>query len=123
VDAQKGEVVACDGGKGFVVLYVESLVEGLGHQGEVDTETACEVDEGVHFAPAPSSSQGSEKALDEGQLVASGLLAGTLLHIEMGRIDNSIAGGPGGKFTTCGLAALYLLQGSGEVNLGIAASG
>jgi len=44
------------------------------------------------------------------------VLGAALFHVEMGRVENVVAGRPRGQLATRGLPTLYLDQGKGQVD-------
>ena len=117
--SEEAHVGRGNGEKDGVALYVDGLIEGLAHKGEIDAEAAGEVEEGGLFRrgnrrthcllrrenrwtqwavllmrTAFQKGHKGQQAAADGGLVAGGLLAGALFHVEMGRIDDGIEGGP-----------------------------
>ncbi len=111
-EAQHTEVVAGSGAEHRLPFYIGAAVEPTGHEGEVYPVAAGQVGEQgglwavVGYPPANL------------RLVEGGHLRRALLHGEWGRVEQPLAGGPGGQFAACFLPALYLLQRQGQVHIG-----
>jgi hypothetical protein len=86
----------------FVLLYIDALLEPLGHPVEVNPETPCQVNEYLAIA--------SQLCLISGRL-----LRGALLHIQVGRINDAFLSCPCGQFPSGGLPAGNLLEGHRKV--------
>ena len=101
--AQQVEIVCSQGAELRVALYIDGLTESLRHEGEIDTEAARQVYQqsarwrtiGNSGYWCGCSGDGSGKQLAcHLRLIAGGLLAGALLHVETWRIDDAIDGSP-----------------------------
>lgn len=93
-----------------ITFDVDGLYETLGEEREVDTEATGEVHEDTVNTTAVASAHNS-------LLVACRLLAGTLLHIQVRRIDDAGCFSPRRQLVPCRLPSFYLVQGQRDIDL------
>ena len=99
----------------------------LRHPIEVNAEAACQIDKGTlifrHLGISGFRDFGittfrdSEIPRNNHCLVPRRLLTGTLLHIQVRRIDDAVNSSPRGQFPPCRLPAGNLLQGERHIHL------